>query len=152
MKVLFLKHVINVWKPWEIKEVKSGFAVNMLIPKWLAIELTPEAEKKHYEKLKKDEKYRMSLIEWRHEIAEELNWKLLEFVLKTWNNDKVYGWINEKDIIEAIKKRFKLNLERKHIEIPDWHLRKIWEHIIYIKLWKDSMAKMIVRIKGEGNG
>jgi large subunit ribosomal protein L9 len=149
MKVLFLKHIINVGKPWEIKEVKAWFAVNMLIPKWLAVELTPEAEKKHYEKLKKDEKYRMSLIEWRYGIVEELNWKTLEFTLKTQNNDKVYGWIGEKDIIEAIKKRFKLELSKKHIEMPDWHLKKIWEHIIYIKLWKDAMAKVMVELKAE---
>jgi large subunit ribosomal protein L9 len=149
MKVLFLKHIVNVGKPWEIKEVKSWFAVNMLIPKWLAIELTPEAEKRHYEKMKKDEKYRMSLIEWRHGIVEELNWKVLEFTLKTQNNDKVYGWIGEKDIIEVIKKRFKLELSKKHIEMPDWHLKKIWEHIIYIKLWKDAMAKMTIQLKAE---
>ena len=57
MRVLFLKHVINVGKPWEIKEVKPGYAANMLFPQWLAIELTPEAEKKHKEKIKKDEKH-----------------------------------------------------------------------------------------------
>jgi large subunit ribosomal protein L9 len=149
MKVLFLKYVVNVGKPWEIKEVKTWFAVNMLIPKWFAVELTPEIEAKHNEKLKKDEKYRMSLIEWRHEIADELNWKILEFVLKTGNNGKVYGWIGEKDIINTIKKRFKLELSKKHIDMPDWHLRKIWEHIIYIKLWKDSIAKITARVKGE---
>jgi large subunit ribosomal protein L9 len=149
MKVLFLKHVVNVGKPWEIKEVKTGFAVNMLITKWFAIELTPEAEKIHYEKLKKDEKYKMSLIEWRHEIAEELNWKTLEFALKTGNNGKVYGWIGEKDIIDVIKKRFKIELSKKHIDMPDWHLKKTGEHIIYIKLWKDSMAKMVIKVKAE---
>jgi ribosomal protein L9 len=45
----------------------------MLFPKGLAIELTPEAEKKHFEKLKRDQKHRMELIENRHDISEKLN-------------------------------------------------------------------------------
>ncbi len=149
MKVLFLKHVINVGKEWEIKEVKPGYASNMLIPQWLAIELTPEAEKKYRDKIKKDEKHRMELIENRHIISESLNHKKLDFVLKTWTNNKVYGWIWEKDIIEYIKKKFKIELTKKHIDMPNGHLKKIWEHIVYIKLWKDAMAKIFININEE---
>lgn len=149
MKVLFLKHVINVGKEWEIKEVKPGYAANMLIPQWLAIELTPEAEKRHKDKVKKDEKHRMELIENRHSISEALNHKKLDFFLKTWANSKVYGWIWEKDIIEYIKKKFKFELTKKHIDMPNWHLKKIWEHIIYVKLWKDAMAKIFININEE---
>jgi ribosomal protein L9 len=149
MRVLFLKHVINVGKPWEIKEVKPGYAANMLFPQWLAVELTPEAEKKHKDKLKKDEKHRMELIENRHIIAEELNHKKLEFTVKTWSNHKVYWWIWEKDIIEEVKKRFKFELTKKHIDMPDGHLKKIWEHAIYIKLWKDAIAKIFIVINEE---
>jgi len=149
MKVLFLKHLINVGKEWEIKEVKPGYASNMLIPQWLAIELTPEAEKKYRDKIKKDEKHRMELIENRHIISESLNHKKLDFVLKTWTNNKVYGWIWEKDIIEYIKKKFKIELTKKHIDMPNGHLKKIWEHIVYIKLWKDAMAKIFININEE---
>lgn len=147
MRVLFLKHVINVWKPWEIKEVKTGYASNMLIPQGLAVEMTPEAEKKHLEKIKREEKRRMSLIENRHSIVDELNWKRLEFSLKTWENWKIFWWVNENDIINSIKKNFKLELDRKHIDMPDWIIKKLGEHYIYIKLGKDSMAKMIVFVK-----
>jgi len=149
MRVLFLKHVINVGKPWEIKEVKPGYAANMLFPQWLAVELTPEAEKKHKDKLKKDEKHRMELIENRHIIAEELNHKKLEFTVKTWSNHKVYWWIWEKDIIEEVKKKFKFELTKKHIDMPDGHLKKIGEHAIYIKLWKDAIAKIFIVINEE---
>ena len=149
MRVLFLKHVINVGKPWEIKEVKPGYAANMLFPQWLAVELTPEAEIKHKDKLKKDEKHRMELIENRHIIAEELNHKKLEFTVKTWSNHKVYWWIWEKDIIEEVKKRFKFELTKKHIDMPDGHLKKIGEHSVYIKLWKDAMAKIFIVINEE---
>lgn len=149
MKVLFLKNVINVGKSWEIKEVKPWYAANMLFPQWLAIELTPEAERKHKEKLKKEEKHRMELIENRHEIAESLNHQKFSFTLKTGANHKVYGWIGEKDVIDEIKKKFKIELSKKHIDMPDWHLKKLWEHIIYIKLWKDAMAKIFIILNEE---
>lgn len=147
MRVLFLKHVINVWKPGEIKEVKTGYAANMLIPQWLAIEMTPDAEKKHLEKIKKEDRRRMWLIENRHSIVDELNWKRLEFSLKTWENWKIFWWVNESDIIWAIKKNYKISLDRKHINMPDWIIKNLWEHFIYINMWKDSMAKMTVFIK-----
>jgi large subunit ribosomal protein L9 len=147
MKVLFLKHVINVWKEGEIKEVKPGYAANMLFPKWYAIELTPEAEKQHKAKLKREEAHKREMIENRHNLSEILNQKRLEFTLKTWANHKVYWGIWEKDIIAEIKKKFKIELSKKHIEMPDGHIKKLWENQIFIKLGKDAMAKMFVVIK-----
>lgn len=142
MKVLFLKHVVNVWKPWEIKEVKPWYAANMLFPKGYAVELTPQAEKQHKEKLKREQKHKTDLVENRHKISEELNWKTLEFYLKTWANSKVYWWIWEKDIIESIKKKHKIDLTKKHIDLPDGHIKKLWEHQIFVKLWKDAISKL----------
>lgn len=149
MKVLFLKHVVNVWKPGEIKEVKAGYASNMLIPQWLAIELTEKVEKEYKEKQKKEEKHRQLLIENRHKIVDELNGEKFEFIMKSGANNKIYGWIWEKDIIQAIKKKFKINLTKKHINMPDWHIKKAWESQIYIKLWKDAMAKITIILKSE---
>lgn len=149
MKVLFLKHVINVWKEWEIKEVKPWYAANMLFPKGLAVELTPEAEKKHKDKLKREEAHKRELIENRHNIVDKINWIKLDFTLKTWANHKVYGWIWEKDILSTLKKKFKIDLTKKHIDMPDWHIKKLWESQIYIKLGKDAMAKIFVNINEE---
>lgn len=149
MKVLFLKHVVNVAKQGEIKEVKSGYAENMLFPKKLAIRLTPQAEKEYKEKLKKEEKHRRDLLENRHNIVEKLTWKKIYFTLKTWANNKVYGWIWEKDIISEIKKKFKIELTKKHIDMPDGHIKKLWEKDIYIKVWKDAMAKITVVVEPE---
>lgn len=149
MRVLFLKHVVNVWKPGEVKEVKSGYASNMLIPQWLAIEYTAEVERREKEKQKKEEKNRQILIENRHKIVEQLTNQKFDFILKTWANWKVYWAIGEKDIIAIIKKKFKIELTKKHIDMPDWHVKKLWESQIYIKLGKDAMAKIIVNLKSE---
>jgi len=147
MKVLFLQHVINVWKVGEIKEVKPGYAANCLFPQKLAIELTPEAEKKHKEQLKKENTHRRNLIENRHKISEELTGKRISFSLKSSESGKIYGWIWEKDIISEIKRLFKIELSKKHIDLPDGHIKKVWESYVYIKLGKDSMAKMIVEVE-----
>jgi large subunit ribosomal protein L9 len=90
MKVLFLEHVINVGKKGEIKEVKPGYAANMLFPKKLAIELTPQEEKKHKEQLKREEQHKRELIENRHNISEILNGKVFTFALRTSANGKVF--------------------------------------------------------------
>jgi len=44
----------------------------MLFPKGFAVELTPEQEKKHKDKLKKEDKHIRELISGRHDIAEKL--------------------------------------------------------------------------------
>jgi ribosomal protein L9 len=69
--------------------------------------------------------------------------------LKTWWWDKVFGWIWEKDIIEKVKKDFKIELSKKHIDLPDGHIKKLWEHQVFIKLWKDAMAKMFISVERE---
>lgn len=149
MKVLFLQHVINVGKEGEIKEVKPGYASNMLIPQWLAVELTPKVEKQYLEKKKREEKHKMELIENRHAIVETLQWKKLNFTVKTGENHKVYGGIGEKDIMRKIKKDYKLTLSKKHIDMPGGHLKKIGDSDIFIKLGKDAMAKITISLVEE---
>lgn len=146
MKVIFLKHVINVAKEGEVKEVSSWYATNFLFPKNLAKPFTEELKKRLKDKEKKLEKNRVELIKNKHKIIDALNWKKISFALKTWVNNKVYWWIWEKDIIAAIKKEFKINLERKHIYMSSWHIKKIWEEFVYVKLSKDIMAKITVII------
>ncbi len=149
MKVLFLKHVVNVWKEGEIKDVKPWYATNFLFPKNFAVELTPEMKKMHLQKLKKQDATKRELIENKFKLSEELNWKSLTFVLKTWSKWKIYGWVWEKDIINYVKKNFKIQLSKKHINMPDWHIKRVWESFIYINLWKDAMAKITVIVKWE---
>ena len=149
MKVLFLAHVVNVGKKWEIKEVKPGYAQNFLFPKKLAEELTPARENQLKQQLNKEDKHRRELIENRHEIVEKINGKKLDFELKTGSNWKVFGWIGEKDIIWSLKKDYFVELTKKHIELPDGHIKKVGETYVYIKLWKDAVAKIVVNVSAQ---
>lgn len=149
MKVIFLENVLHVAKAWEIKEVKPGYAQNMLFPKNLAKELTLEVEKAYKDKLKKANSHRIEMIENRHNITDLLDGQILEFTLKTGANDKVFWAIWEKDIIKAIYKKCRIELTKKHIILSGGHLKTLWETAVFIKLWKDAQAKIKVVIKPE---
>ncbi len=148
MKVLLLKNVLHIWKAGDIKEVKPWFAGNMLFPKNLAVEFTKAEEEKYKRSLQKKEQWRMHLIEKKHEIIEMLNWQKFEFTLR-WTEKKVFWAVAEKDLLAQIKKKFKLNLTKKNIYLPDWHLKKVGEHMIFIKITEKEMAKVFVIINSE---
>ena len=141
MKVLFLKLVPNVGHIGEMKEISDSYARNFLIPKGLAKKLTPEEEKNLLIQEKKQEESRRNLIENKHKILETLNWKNLLFKAKTLENGKMFWWIWEHDIIQKISKDFKNELEKKHNDMIDGHIKKIGKKDIYIKLW-DAMSKI----------
>lgn len=148
MKVLFTKFLANVWHEWDIKEVSHAYGTNFLIPKWYAKVLIPAEEKNILKKKKEEEQKRKNLVLNKHKIVETLNNKEFVFVLEKWNNNKVFGSVKERDIITKIKKEFKIELSKKHIDMwPDGHLKKIGSTFVYIKLTPETQAKITVTIK-----
>jgi ribosomal protein L9 len=147
MKVLFLKHVINVGKPWEIKEVSSWYASNFLFPQSLAKEFTVLEEKKFLAKKKKEEEDRRMKTEGRHEIYEKMNWKELFFDVDASSDWKVFGWIGEKDIIQKISKVFWIDFSKSDIVLSDGHIKKVGKHYIYVKIWSGQSAKLFITVK-----
>lgn len=147
MKVLFLKLVPNVWHAWEIKEVNDSYARNFLIPKGFARKLDINEEKKLLEEEKKKEEARRNLIENRHKIKEILDCKNLVFKANTLNNWKMFWSIWENEIIKKIFEEFGIKLEKKHIEMPNWHIKRIWKNDIFVKLSPDTVAKITVIVE-----
>jgi len=90
MKVIFLKHVINVGKEGEIKEVSAGYATNFLFPKGLAKEYNEEIQKQLEQKKQKKERQRREIVERKNEIFAELNGKELSFSLQKDKNGKSF--------------------------------------------------------------
>lgn len=145
MKVLFLQHVINVWKVWEIKEVNDSYARNFLIPKKYAKQFTKEDEKNLELKKKKIEKNRINKVENRHELWEKLNWKTFTLILSK-GTGKLFWSVTEKEIIEILKKEEKLDFTKWEIVMESGHIKKTWKHDVFVKLWAWEMAKIIINI------
>lgn len=146
-KVLLLERVPNVGKKWDVVEVKDGYFSNFILPKNLW-RLVTDADIKNIEAdQKKQQARKVELIEKRHEIAEKLNSAEFEFKMKS-KSGKIFGSIWEKDIIKAIKNKYSFELEKKHIDFwPDWHIKKIENRDVSIKLWKDVFCRIKIIVK-----
>jgi ribosomal protein L9 len=48
-----------------------------------------------------------------------------------------------------VKKKFKIELTKKHVQLLDGHIKKTGTHQIFIKLGKDAMAKMHIVVESE---
>lgn len=147
MKVIFLKHVINVWKVWEIKEVKEWYAMNFLFPHGYAKEYTEAVAKKLEQDKKKKESQRRDIVEHRQEIFDALNGKELEFHLERTESGKTFWSIWEKDIIARLEKDFKLHFSKGEIEMPAGHIKHEWKSDVFVKIGAWKMVKLIIVVK-----
>lgn len=150
MKVIFLQHVLHVAKQGEIKEVSSGYASNFLFPKKLAKPFTNDVEQSIKQIEQKKESERRMLLWGQQEIINALEWQIFEFRLKaSW--EKVYGSISPKEVAEYIVQKYRFPLSKKHIDFGGVHssLKTLWDHDIYIDLWKNYAVKATVSIKAQ---
>lgn len=147
MKVIFLQHVINVWKKWDIKEVSSWYASNFLFPKKLAEPYTKTIELEIKKSEQKKESERRILLWNKQELVDTLSGKVFPFTLKgSWS--KVYGSISPKQVAEYIASKYRIPVSKKHIDFWGVHssLKTLWRHDIYIDFWENYAAKAIVEI------
>lgn len=149
VKVQLLERIANVGKEGDIVEVSHSYARNYLIAKKLARLATPDLIKREAEKEKRTQNNKSHLIESRHSIAEKLHNATLVFEL-TGSKDKIFGGIGEHEIIVEIKRLYGIELEKKHIFLPEGHhLKKVGTTDIKVNLGSDVHTKMHVEIKSK---
>ncbi len=140
MKVIILEDIKDFAKKYDIKEVKSGYARNFLIPKKLAKlasrNALKELEIKKAEWEKKEEGVKNEL----RAVADELNKKEIVFELKTGKKDEVFGSVTKDDI------KNKLSIDEIEVKLNK-PLKILGEHKVEIDLSKGIKAKVKVVIK-----
>ena len=145
MKVILLQDVKSLGKKDAIVEVSDGYGQNYLIPRKLAVAATAgnmNEVKQRKESL--DNKARKEL-EAAKEYATKLNDKVVTINAKVGENGKLFGAISNKDIQDAIKQQYNLDIDKKKIVLAD-PIKTIGPHAVEIKLYTGVNAKIIVKI------
>lgn len=147
MKVILKTRIPNLGHEWDIVTVKNGYARNFLLPKKLADIATPKrielAEKRMEERVKKMKE----LVTSAKKTAEKLAKIELTFKKKA-KGTKLYGSIAEKDILAALKKDHKLEIDKDAVRMKE-HLKELGEHKVTIHLAEGVEAKIKIIIEEE---
>lgn len=148
MKVILLSDVHGSGKAGDIVDVSDGYARNMLIPRKLAVEATPqnvnrlEREKAQIEARRAEEKA----------AAEELKKKLetltIRIEAKAGENGKVFGSITSMDIVNAVKTQFDIELDKKKIQMPA-PIKTTGAASVEVKLYPEVSGKLNLMIVAE---
>ena len=116
MKVVLLADVKGSGKKGELVNVSDGYARNFLFPKKLAKEANAQA----LNELKNAEESRAFKIKQETEAAQasadKSNGKSVSILAKAGQGGKLFGSVTAKEIAEAIKKQYGVDVDKRKID------------------------------------
>ena len=149
MKVILKQDVENVGRKGDILNVAAGFGRNFLLPRKLALEVTPsnmkmvDLERKSLKK--KVEQERLSY----RDVIERLSQVSLSFARKAGEKDHIFGSVSAGDIKDALDK-LGFEIDRKRI-VLDEPLKRLGNYRVAVKVYHDDKAEIKVAVvKEEG--
>jgi len=147
MKVILLETVEKVGKKGDVLNVAPGFARNYLIPRKLAMEVTPSnikmVEMRQKALKKKEEKERLSY----QELIKKLNEVHLEIRRRSSEKDVIFGSVSAADIQEELAK-LGFEVDKKKIML-DEPIKRLGTFTIPIKIYHDERAEIKVTVSKE---
>jgi large subunit ribosomal protein L9 len=147
MKVILKQDVENVGRKGDLVNVAPGFGRNYLIPRKLALEVTPSNTKmiaiERQALKKKVEQERMSY----RDLITRLNEVTLSFARKAGEKDHIFGSVSAGDIKEALD-TLGFDIDKKKI-ILDEPLKRLGNYSVPLKIYHDDKAEINVAIVKE---
>lgn len=119
MKVILLEDVKKLGKKGDIVEVAEGYGRNFLISKGLAAEGTAANLNNAKQKQQAQAHKKQVANDEAHVLASQLSKVAVTVGVKVGDGGRVFGSVTAKDIAEAVEKAYKVELDKKKIELKE---------------------------------
>ena len=145
MKVLLLEDVKKLGKAGEIVEVSDGYAKNYILPKKLGREATNQVMN-NWKQQKASEANRKEM-EKQQAIAtvKDLETKVITMKEKAGQDGRLFGSVTAKDLAEALKQQYGVDVDRKKINLKD-PIRAVGNYSVEIKLQAEAVGRLTGQI------
>ena len=144
MKIILLKDVKKQGKSGDILDVKDGYG-NFLISKGDAVVATKVSVNILDKENKEREANKLLNIKKCEELKKKLEKESISFKVKTGAQDKVFGSISSKQIVDELKKLgFDINKTQIKLDTP---LSSLGTHIVHVELHKKVIADIKVKLE-----
>ena len=149
MKVIFLKDILPTAMAGDIKDVKTGFARNYLIPKGLAV-LATKSAMVQVTKLQKEAQERR-LIESKQweEKAKSLEEKNITITVQTGPTGRLYGSVTNTLVADKLEEETGIKLDRRNIRFPN-PIKMTGDYKIPVKLYEGINIDLGLKVVSDG--
>ncbi len=149
MKVILTKDVKAQGKKGDLINVSDGYARNYLLPRGLAKEATKQ-NLAELEGKSESVAYRKNQEELRaHGIAERLKEITVQLSAKAGAGGKLFGSITSKDVAEALKKQYNIEVDRRKIELADGGIKTLGVFSVKVNLYPQIKGEFKVNVSEE---
>ncbi|MBP5378819.1 MAG: 50S ribosomal protein L9 [Ruminococcus sp.] len=145
MKVIFLQDVKGSGKKGELKNVADGYARNMLLPKGLAVEATPENMNK-LEGAQASAQHKIDVdIQAAKDSAAKIKGKKVEIVAKAGSNGKLFGSVTAANISDALAEQLGVKVDKKKIVLST-DIKNFGSYTATVKLYNGISETIDVEV------
>ncbi len=148
MKVILTADVKGQGKKDQIIEVSDGYARNFLLPKKLAI----PADNKAINEVKNKEASKQHKLDVEKQNAQDIAKRLenivVRFVLAAGPDKRLYGSVTSKEIAEALKKDFGIEIDKRKITLAV-PIKSFGKFTADVRLFTDVVGKIHIEVAGK---
>lgn len=144
MEVILNQDIKELGKKGQKVNVAEGYARNFLLPRKLAVEVNAQA----INEMKNRESSKQHKIDVEkaaaNEAAQKLNGKIVRITAKAGAGGRLFGSVTSKDVSEAVKAQFGLDIDKKKLVCPE--MKNFGTYDCDVKLYSGITAKIKVAI------
>lgn len=147
MKVILLQDVEDLGKKYEVKEVKNGYARNLLLPEKLARPATKEAIKWLESQKEVIEKEAVEDLAKAQALASNLDGLEINITVKVGDEGQMFESVNQQKIVEKLKEMgFEVKKSQVSLEEP---IKEVGEFNVKLNLDHNLETEIKVVVSGE---
>ena len=135
MQIILKKDVANLGHADDVVTVKTGYAMNYLIPQGLAIAATPSALKQHAETIRQRAHKEAKKIADAEALAASINAVLVKVAAKVSETGKIYGSVTTAQLAEALAGAG-IEVDKKDITILSEDVKELGIYDAEVKCYK----------------
>ncbi len=147
MEVILKQDMPGLGDRNDIVKVKSGYGRNYLIPRKIATLATPASIKIHQENMKQQANKEARIKDDAQALATKIKGLDLVLKVKTSDNGKIFGSVNNIMLAEAIKEAG-FDVDRRRITLKD-PVRELGEFEATVKLHKEVLSDIQFKVVKE---
>ena len=146
MKIILKKEVANLGEAGDVVEVKTGYALNYLVPQGFAAVGTPSALKQHEETLRQRAHKEAKLVADAQAVAAKIEAVAVKIAAKVGENGKLYGSVTSAQIVDALAEAG-IEVDKKNVTVPE--IKELGEFEAKVKCYKGVFANVNVEVVAE---